>query len=344
MVPHADDARQRAEGQVYGRAPGAVKTSRTPPTRAQRLREPFFLTGHVHGLGRVPVDGRRLDVGPVAVGVAGPAAASGGVPSDGGHRRGAGASPTPAGGPARVGGPPAAPRRGRAGDGSAGAARLHRRPAGVSAAVSAGGSSAARRRPASAGVSAPAPATGGSSRAAGCVGGLLRRRRRRSAGAPARAPARLVDRRSSDGLRRLLGSLVAACSSAGLCSWLGHRGDVLRRRRRGLAVRPSPAGAVAGVRRRAAAAAARDGCGAAPRPAASSGSTGSCVDEQAAALAVLAGLAERLEQAGADPLAGHLHQARARSPRRPGGGCGRGRGTRPAGAARGRGCSRAPCR
>ena len=34
----------------------------------------------------------------------------------------------------------------------------------------------------------------------------------------------------------------------------------------------------------------------------------------------------------------------ARSPRRPGGGCGRGPGTRPAGAAPGRGCSRGPCR
>ena len=33
------------------------------------------------------------------------------------------------------------------------------------------------------------------------------------------------------------------------------------------------------------------------------------VDDHAAALAVLAGLAERLQQARADPLAGHLHQA-----------------------------------
>ncbi len=39
------------------------------------------------------------------------------------------------------------------------------------------------------------------------------------------------------------------------------------------------------------------------------GSTGSSCTDQAAAVTVLAGLAERLEQAGADPLARHLHQA-----------------------------------
>src|SRR6185369_16664557 len=83
-----------------------------------------------------------------------------------------------------------------------------------------------------------------------------------------------------------------------------HRRDVLGGRRRRLpAVRAARRGAVATT---AAAAAGPTGLLVLLLP---SGLDRLVGDEQATALAVLAGLAERLEQAGADPLARHLHQA-----------------------------------
>ena len=62
------------------------------------------------------------------------------------------------------------------------------------------------------------------------------------------------------------------------------------------------------------------------------------VDDDPAAAAVLARLAEDLEQALSRPACGSSAPARARSPRRPGAWCGPGPGTPAAAAARGRGC------
>src|SRR6478735_2167772 len=68
-VPCADDARRR-RGSSLRTGARRVKTTVTPPgTPRSALARALLLDGHVHGLGRVPVDGRRLGLGPGAVGV-----------------------------------------------------------------------------------------------------------------------------------------------------------------------------------------------------------------------------------------------------------------------------------